>query len=226
MTTASKEQYLESIYRLGSERGPVGLSALAEEMGISPVSTNEMIKKLAALELVTYEPYQGVALTPSGRTEALRLLRRHRLWERFLTDVLGLAWDQVHEEACRLEHATSLLVEEHLARFLHDPDACPHGHPMPSADGQVDFEAGLPMTALGAGENAVILRVPEGDTALLRYLGDLGFAPAAAVNVQAVEPFQGPLTVRIGDAQRVLGQEVASRIVVRRLAPPQEAVGD
>ena len=200
MTTANKEQYLESICRLGGERGAVGVPALAEEMGISLVSANQMIKKLAALDLVAYEPYKGVTLTSAGRSEALRLIRRHRLWERFLTDVLHLPWDQVHAEACRLEHATSAVVEGHLARFLGEPEACPHGHPMPTADGRLDFETGCPMTDLATGEDAVVLRVPEGDNALLQYIAALGLSPAAAIRVEAVAPFEGPLTVEVGDA--------------------------
>lgn len=223
MTTANKEQYLESICRLAGGGAAVGLSALAEEMGISLASTNEMVKKLAALDLVAYEPYKGVTLTGAGRSEALRLIRRHRLWERFLTDELHIPWDQVHAEACRLEHATSALVEGHLARYLGEPEACPHGHPMPTADGRLDFEAGSPMTDLAPGESAVVLRVPEGETDLLQYIAALGLEPDAAFRIQAVAPFRGPLTVEVGGARQVIGHELASRIVVRRASSAQEA---
>jgi len=223
VTSANKEQYLESICRLGGEDRAVAVAALAEELGISPVSTHQMIKKLVALGLVAYEPYKGVMLTSAGRTRARRLIRRHRLWERFLTDVLDLPWDEVHAEACRLEHATSDLVEEHLARYLGDPGACPHGHPMPTADGRLEFETGCPMTDLAPGDRAVVLRVPEGDIALLQYIGALGLAPEAVIQVQAVAPFRGPLTVQVHDRPEVIAYELASRLTVRRGTTVEEA---
>jgi DtxR family transcriptional regulator, Mn-dependent transcriptional regulator len=214
------QQYLETLCRLGGETGQVTLAVLAEEMGVSGVSASEMIKKLAALELVTYEPYRGARLTDAGLTEALSLLRRHRLWERFLTDVLDLPWDRVHAEACRLEHATSPLVEQYLATFLDEPDACPHGHPMPTADGHLDFEAGCPMTDLTAGETGVILRVPEGKPELLHYLATLGVQPGVNIRVESAAPFKGPLTTLVGETRQVLGHEVAAGIAVRRQPAP------
>ena len=217
MVTESAEEYLEAICKLGEEGQPVALSALAKHLEISSVSANEMVRKLVERELVLYEPYKGVSLTPAGQAQALAVIRRHRLWERFLTDVLGLSWDQVHEEACRLEHATSPLVEERLAQFLGQPETCPHGHPMPTADGEMTVEAGCALAELAPGQKAVVLRVPEGDDALLRYLATLGLKPQTTVQVEAAAPFQGPLTVRVGEAQHVLGRELASQIVVRPL---------
>ena len=217
MVTESVEEYLEAIYKLGEEGQPVALSALAERLGISSVSANEMVRKLVEQKLVLYEPYKGVSLTPVGQAQALAVIRRHRLWERFLTDVLGLSWDRVHEEACRLEHVTSPLVEERLAQLLGEPETCPHGHPMPTAEGEMAVEAGRPLAELTAGQRAIVLRVPEEDVALLRYLATLGLEPQATVQVQAVAPFQGPLTVQVGEARHVLGRELASRIVVRPL---------
>jgi DtxR family Mn-dependent transcriptional regulator len=217
MFTEATEEYLEAIYKLKEEGQPVALSTLAECLKISPVSANEMVRKLVEQKLALYEPYKGVSLTPAGQAQALVVIRRHRLWERFLTDVLGLSWDQVHEEACRLEHATSPLVEERLAQLLGEPEACPHGHPLPTAEGEMAVEAGRPLAELTTGQKARILRVPEGDVALLRYLATLGLQPRATVQVEAVAPFQGPLTVQVGEAQHVLGRELASKIVVRPL---------
>ncbi len=217
MVTESAEEYLEAICKLGEEGQPVAVSALAKHLEISSVSANEMVRKLVERDLVLYEPYKGVSLTPAGRIQALAVIRRHRLWERFLTDVLGLSWDQVHEEACRLEHVTSPLVEERLAQFLGEPETCPHGHPMPTADGEMTVEAGRPLAELTAGQRARVLRVPEGDDDLLRYLATLGLKPQAVVQVEAAAPFQGPLTVQVGEAQHVLGRELASQIVVRPL---------
>ncbi|MFQ5811804.1 MAG: metal-dependent transcriptional regulator [Anaerolineae bacterium] len=217
MVTESVEEYLEAICKLGEEGQPVALSTLAKHLKISSVSANEMVRKLVERELVLYEPYKGVSLTPAGQAQALAVIRRHRLWERFLTDVLGLPWDQVHEEACRLEHVTSPLMEERLAQFLGEPETCPHGHPIPTAEGEMTVETGCPLAELTAGQRAIVLRVPEEDVALLQYLASLGLEPQTTVQVEAAAPFQGPLTVRVGEAQHVLGRELASQIVVRPL---------
>jgi DtxR family Mn-dependent transcriptional regulator len=215
MTTDSMEQYLQTICKLSGEQSPVALSALAGRLGVSSVSANEMIKKLAARDLVTYEPYKGVTLTAEGRTQALRVIRRHRLWERFLTDVLGIPWDQVHEEACQLEHATSALVEEKLAQLLNEPETCPHGHPVAGADCCCDDKETLLLSEIGPGQRAVILRVAEHDTDLLRYLAELELIPQTVIEVEEVAPFEGPLTVRIGERRRVIGRQVASQITVQ-----------
>jgi DtxR family Mn-dependent transcriptional regulator len=213
MTTDSMEQYLQTICRLGGEQSPVALSALADHLGISSVSTHEMIKKLVARELVTYEPYKGVTLTAEGQTQALCVIRRHRLWERFLADVLGIPWDRVHEEACQLEHATSSLVEEKLAQFLQEPETCPHGHPVAGAD--CCREEGLPLSDLEPGQRAVILRVAENNADMLRYLAELELRPQAVIEVEAVAPFDGPLTLRMGECRQVIGRQVASQITVQ-----------
>ena len=217
MISENIEEYLETIYKLEQDVSPVSTSALAKQLGISPASVSEMAGKLVERGLVTREPYKGVALTAKGKHQALILIRRHRLWECFLTDVLGLSWDQVHEEACRLEHIASPLVEERLAQFLGEPETCPHGHPMPTADGEMVVETGHPLAELTAGQKARVLRVPEGDAVLLRYLATLGLKPQVTLQVEAVSPFQGPLTVQVGEAQHVLGRELASQIVVRPL---------
>jgi len=216
MVSASVEHYLKAIYELGGEEQPVSLSALAEELAISPVSANEMVRKLARRELVTYVPHKGVTLTPEGRAQALAVIRRHRLWERFLTDILGLDWDHVHEEACRLEHATSPLVEERLAQFLGQPETCPHGYPVPTPEGEIAREVTFPLSDLEPGQKMVVLRVPEVPE-LLHYLGELGLVPQAEVEVESVAPFEGPLTVRVGDTQHVLGRKIASQVRVRLL---------
>ena len=214
MATDSMEEYLESICKLSGEQSPVALSALADHLGISSVSANEMIKKLVARGLVTYEPYKGVRLTAEGQTQALRVIRRHRLWERFLADVLGIPWDRVHEEACQLEHATSALVEEKLAQLLDEPETCPHGYPVAGAD-CCHGEEGLLLSEMEPGQRAVVLRVAEHNADLLRYLAELELRPQAVIEVEEVAPFDGPLTVRIGECCRVIGRQVASQVTVQ-----------
>jgi DtxR family Mn-dependent transcriptional regulator len=217
MVSESVEEYLEIICKLGGEHTPVAVSTLAERLGISAVSANEMIKKLVGRDLVTYEPYKGVSLTPAGQEQALRVIRRHRLWERFLTDVLGLPWDQVHEEACRLEHATSPTLEEKLTQYLDEPESCPHGYPLAGTEYQSQDEGACPLSALEADQQAIVLRVSEDDTEMLRYIGELGLRPQVRLSVEGVAPFDGPLTIRVGGERQVIGQSIASRITVQPL---------
>ena len=213
MTTDSMEQYLQTICKLSGEQSPVALSALADRLGVSSVSANEMIKKLVVRGLVTYEPYRGVTLTAEGQTQALRVIRRHRLWERFLADVLDIPWDRVHEEACQLEHATSSLVEEKLAQFLDEPETCPHGYPVEGTG--CCCEEGLPLSEMEPGQCAVVLRVAEHDAALLRHLAELELRPHTIIEIEEVAPFDGPLTVRIGESRQVVGRQVASQVIVQ-----------
>jgi len=187
---------------------------LSKEPLVSLPSAGEMVKKLVKRGLVTHKPYTGVSLTPVGRDHAMTVTRRHRLWERFLRDVLGLGWDQVHNEACLLEHATSSLVEEHLAEYLGWPETCPQGHLVPTLQGHIAHEAGCPLSELDAGAEAVIQSVPE-KPELVQYLGRLGLVPQAKVLAEAAAPFDGPLTIRVGDSQRAIGRKMASQIVVR-----------
>ena len=213
--TTGVGEYLEAAYKLAGEDGTVSVPALAGHLGVTAASANEMVRKLAERNLAVYEPYKGVSLTEEGRKQALAVIRRHRLWECFLTDFLEMPWDQVHEEACRLEHATSGQLEARLAEFLAAPKSCPHGHAMPEADGTLQTEALCTIADLKPGQTATIVSVPEEDPALLRYLGKLNLRPSQSVTVVAVEPFDGPVTISTGEQTRSIGQAVASQVKVR-----------
>jgi DtxR family Mn-dependent transcriptional regulator len=216
MISASVEEYLEAVYKLAVEEHPVALGTLAGRLEVSPVSVNEMVKKLVERGLARYEPYKGVSLTLAGKDHALTVIRRHRLWERLLTDTLGVPWDLVHEEACRLEHATSLLVEERLEQYLQEPKTCPHGHPVPTARREMVAPGGCALTDLRPGQVGVVISVPEEEPELLQYLASLGLEPQVTVRVEAVAPFEGPLTVRVGETLHALGRDLASQILVQR----------
>ncbi|MBC7224626.1 MAG: metal-dependent transcriptional regulator [Anaerolineae bacterium] len=223
MISRSAEEYLETIYRLEGEGegGLVPLATLAEHLAVSAVSANQMVRRLEERGFLTYIPYQGVALSEEGRARAASLIRRHRLWERFLADVLGLPWEEVHQEACRLEHATSPLVEAYLARFLEEPQTCPHGYPVPDEEGAAAATEGLSLMEVRPGTKAQVVQVPERDPQLLRYLGQLGLSPGAEVEVEAHAPFGGVLTLRVGGVRHAVGREVAERVRVRLLAPEE-----
>lgn len=215
MLTSHAEEYLEAIYRLGGQDAPVHLSALAEHLGLSAASVNEMVRRLEEQDLLAYTPYRGVCLSEEGLCAALAVVRRHRLWERFLTDVLGLPWDVVHEEACRLEHAVSEQVTERLAELLDDPDRCPHGKRVPPPGCQVvPPENATSLSALEAGQSGTVAYIAREEPELLRYLAELHIRPDAEVTVEQVAPFDGPLTVRVDDNSQVIGHQVAADVYV------------
>jgi DtxR family Mn-dependent transcriptional regulator len=173
-----------------------------------------MIRRMDREGLVKHEPYYGVVLTDAGEREALRLLRRHRLWELFLTDVLGLSWDQVHEEAHRLEHATSVRVAEGLAKFLGEPEIDPHGQQIPERDGTLRHRASLALAEVGAEQLVQVVEVPDDDPVLLRRWARWGLVPGASIVVQAWSATGNELEVRIGSQDRILSRDIAGAIQV------------
>jgi DtxR family Mn-dependent transcriptional regulator len=215
MITPQAEEYLEAIYRLGEQETPVSLTALAAQLELSAPSVNEMVRRLEEQEWVSYTPYKGVQLSEKGMCLALAVLRRHRLWERFLTDMLGLSWDLVHEEACRLEHAASDVITERLADLLDQPDRCPHGKPMPAAGCQpASLPQAIPLTLLPIDHQAQVIYVAREEPELLRHLETLGLLPDTKVVVEQAAPFDGPLTVRVNAQPQVIGYNVASTVYV------------
>jgi DtxR family Mn-dependent transcriptional regulator len=215
MLTPHAQEYLEAIYKLGGHEEPVHLSALSQHLGLSAASVNEMVRRLEEQGQVSYTPYRGVRLKHEGLCEALAVIRRHRLWERFLTDVLGLSWDVVHEEACRLEHAASDQVTERLAEILDNPERCPHGMPMPPPGCEMaPPQEAVSLAELEAGQRGAVAYIGREDPELLRYLEKLHIRPNAQIVVEQVAPFDGPLTVRVNDRARVIGRNVASDVYV------------
>jgi DtxR family Mn-dependent transcriptional regulator len=222
MPSATIEEYLETIYKL-AERGPVRPSHLAEALGVSAPTVTATLGRLEAQGLIE-RPGGAVELTIAGRQGALDIIRRHRLAERFLVDTLGLSWDEVHEEACQLEHALSPRVQLALERFLNNPEVCPHGHPIPSADGTIAQSEGEPLCETEVGGEGEIVRIDDEGGEMLGYLASLGMFPGTRVKVCDAAPFKGPLLVEVGDARYALGRDVAEKIFVRG-GPPQRATG-
>ncbi len=208
------EEYLESIYKLQQELHPVSTSRLAEHLKLSAPSVSEMVKKLVNKGLVNHTE-KGVCLTDEGNKIAKKVIRRHRLSERLLTDVLGFKWDEVHEEACRLEHAISPEMEDRIAASLGNPRTCPHGHPIPDKDGVYVKEKVRSLSELRASDKGIIVSVFEEDPKMLQYLASLGLIPDVRVKVEEVAPFGGPLIVCVSGSRYALGREVASKIKVK-----------
>ncbi len=210
------EEYLEAIYDLEERaENPVRTSSLAHVLEVSPASVSEMLHRLSEKGLVEHTPYGGVSLTEEGRRRVLKLIRRHRLWEVLLNNHLGIGWEDVYPEACNLEHATSDLVSEKLARFLDNPRVCPHGSPIPRKDLKQPRASGIPLSDLGVGQEARMVRVVrESNTRLLHHLTSLGLVPGTRVKVLEKAPFDGTLTIEVGDQTRAIGQEASSFIMV------------
>jgi DtxR family Mn-dependent transcriptional regulator len=210
--TVAVQDYLKAIYALESEGQRVTTSALARRMGVSAPSTTAMTKRLAELGLVERLPYRGVALTDAGRRGALEVLRHHRLLERYLVDRLGLSLDEVHAEAELLEHALSEELEARIDAELGFPTHDPHGDPIPDRNLRVVRGADRTLLDLEPGTRASISRVPDGDSALLRYLGELGIVPGSDLELVGHAPFGGPVTVRTVRGEHAISRELADRI--------------
>lgn len=214
MLSEAVQDYVKQIYLLQGREGKATTSALAAAMDVSAASATAMVKKLDGMGLVSHTPYHGVQLTPAGERIALEVLRHHRLLELYLTEALGLPWDRVHVEAERLEHVLSDELEASIDRALGHPATDPHGDPIPTADLVIAPDHRQRLADLEPGEAAVVRQVPDGEPALLRYLGDLGLVPEAGVAMVEKAPFGGPLTVEVGGTRHALGAELAARIRV------------
>jgi DtxR family Mn-dependent transcriptional regulator len=212
--TEPVEDYLKAVYEVERAAGAATTNDLAQRLGVAPASVTGMVRRLAAQGLLEHEPYRGVRLTADGRRAALRTLRRHRVIESYLTTVLGYPWDGVHDEAERLEHAASDELIDRMARALGEPTVDPHGAPIPTRDGAVDETPHRARAALPVGTRARVARVREEDPARLRYLAELGIRPGAALRVLACAPFDGPITLEVGESECVVGRPLAEQVLV------------
>ena len=210
----STEEYLEAVYRLEREGPGVTTSGLASELGVAPASVSGMLKKLAGDGYLEYVARGEVKLTQKGLAVAVRVVRRHRLAECLLTNILGMPWDQVQSEACMLEHAITEKMEARLIDVLGDPKECPHGLPIPPADLSDPQRSGVPLAQLEAGSDTVVQGVTEEVPEILRYLSDVGLRPGARVTVHEKAPLGGPMTVEVGERRHAISLELARMVVV------------
>jgi len=222
--TEPVEDYLKAIYELERRNGAASTSEVALALAVAPASVTGMVRRLAAQGYLDHVPYRGVQLTAAGRAAALRTIRRHRILETYLTQVLGYPWDRVHDEAERLEHAASDELIECLAAALGHPTSDPHGAPIPTVDGLVDERVHRTLADLAVGHTARMVRVAsDKDPDLLRYLADIALRPGAEVTLVARAPYDGPLTLRIGEAQPIVGPNLAAQVLVEPVLTPAPA---
>jgi len=217
--TGPVEDYLKVIYEIERGAGAAATNDIAHRLAVAPASVSGMVRRLADQGLLAHERYKGVRLTTAGRRAALRTIRRHRVIEAYLAGALGYPWDRVHAEAERLEHAASDELIDRMAAAIGEPAVDPHGAPIPARDGSVDERRLLSLVELALGRTARILRVRDEEPGMLRYLGEMGILPGALVVVEGREPFGGPITLRVGDAIRSVGPELAAQVRVEELTP-------
>jgi DtxR family Mn-dependent transcriptional regulator len=217
--TPAMEDYLKAAYLL-SEQGEVTVLGLAQALGVATPSVTGMVGRLAKRGLLQHQKYGNIALTPAGEAVALEIIRHHRLLELYLTEFLGMPWEEVHAEADRLEHHIGEALEERIAERLGQPTRDPHGDPIPHRDGRVERGDDVPLSTLPEGARATVVQVPDGEPALLQYLATLGLVPGAAITVTAVAPFGDVRTVRVGEATHAVGGEVAQRVRVSPAGMP------
>ena len=221
MLSEAVEDYLKAIYTVKDGTNPVSTSAIAQRLSVAPASVTQMLKKLADMKprLVEYRRHYGVQLTPQGEKIALEIIRHHRLVELFLQEALGMSWDEVDQEAERLEHVVSATLVDRMAEVLGHPEFDPHGDPIPTKSG--DMPVGktlLNLIQLEPGQHGVVRRVCDDDPEVLRYVANLGIVPKADLKVTEKAPFDGPIHVEVvldGNTQaHALGQRVASQVFV------------
>ena len=217
--SSTVEDYIKRIYMLQQQHGDelVSMGTLAEAIDVVPGTATAMVKKLAEADYVTYEPYGGVTLTDQGRQLALHVLRRHRLVELFLVDVLGLDWSEVHDEAEHLEHAISDKLLERIDAALSHPTLDPHGDPIPSTSGVVEERRLVPLSECEAGAKMRVARMTEQSSYFLRFAAERGLRPGQCVTVDSCDRIGETLQVTPEDHDPLtLGRSAARKILVER----------
>jgi DtxR family transcriptional regulator, Mn-dependent transcriptional regulator len=216
--TKSERETLKALYRLSSKGSDAHTGALADVLGVSPGSATAIVKRLAERGLLNHKLYRGVELTLAGRAAAVGAIRRHRIVERFLSDMLGYPWNEADRLAASFEHDLPDEVEDRLYVALDRPSTCPHGFPIPPPEvGEIPDLP--PLYDLEPGEMAVVAVPGSTDPEVVRFLETMGLRPGVRLEVRERHPFDGPIVVRIDGKDRVLGEKVAHQIYVRKEIP-------
>jgi DtxR family transcriptional regulator, Mn-dependent transcriptional regulator len=217
MLTYTEENYLKTIYHLSdSGQKPVLTNEIAASLNTKAATVTDMVKKLSAKELLEYEKYYGVKVTKKGKSLALEIVRKHRLWETFLVEKLGFEWDQVHEVAEQLEHIQSPLLIEKLDTFLGFPNFDPHGHPIPDKNGKLKIEKQSLLSSVSAGRQYVVCAVKDGTSNFLQYLSKIGVRIGAIIQVLERMEFDQSMEIIINhDKRLIISRETSENILVK-----------
>lgn len=208
----SVEDYLKVIYVLETEGSGATTNNIAEMLEVSSASVTNMLKRLSGLNLIEHKSYKGAKLTDAGRKIALEILRHHRLLELYLKEVMGYSWDEVHDEAEKLEHHISEQFEDKIAELLNHPTHDPHGDPIPTKDGVMPEMASLPISQANTDQQYIIGRVKDQDPELLRYLEKIGVIPGVKIKILEKAPFDGPVKVLLEKEEKTIGFAIAEQV--------------
>ncbi|RMG99798.1 MAG: metal-dependent transcriptional regulator [Chloroflexi bacterium] len=212
--SATMREYLAEIYRLQEQSPTVNTTTLADRLNVSAPAVPRMLKRLQRAGYVKHIPYQGVELTELGREEALREIRRHRILEVFLVNIMGFRWDEVHELAESLGQGLNDKLAERMAEMTSFPNRCPHGEPIPDAEGNLPHLNDVCIMNLPVGYKGKISRVRTDDPERLRYFASLGLTPDIEIEIVGRAPFNGPMRLRVGRDEVVIGAELTKSLWV------------
>jgi DtxR family Mn-dependent transcriptional regulator len=220
------QDYLKTIYKLSLQEGRVTPAQVAERLGVSAAAVTRMVRRLTELNLLRYSRGEELALTTAGSKVALEIVRHHRLLELYLQEALGYGWDEVDAEAEKLEHVISEEFEDRIDALLGYPTRDPHGHPIPTREGDwpegCDGTGGGSLSGMLPGETGTVRLVSDADPAMLRYMARVGLCPNAEVEMLEREPYGGPLRIRVQGREQAIGHELAAHVRVTPTAHQQE----
>jgi DtxR family transcriptional regulator, Mn-dependent transcriptional regulator len=217
--TISKENYLKAIYGIAKKNGSmVSTSTLAKELGVSSAAISEMANKLSKQGYVEYKKYKGINILAKGKKIAVNVLRKHRLWELFLIETLGLNWGEVHAEAEKLEHSTTNFLIDKIDEYLNYPDTDPHGAPIPSKDGNYRYESNdFPMNECEIGKNYKISRVNDRNLDLIKYLSQINISLNKKIKIKDKLTFDDSIIIEIDNESHSLSEKVVNNIFISEL---------
>ena len=212
--SATEENYLKAIYKYSANGEMVGTNTLAKYLQTTPASVTDMVKRLSEKSLVEYQPYHGVRLLDAGTMIAVKIIRKHRLWEVFLVNVLNFSWDEVHDTAEQLEHVNSLQLVDKLDAFLGFPKFDPHGDPIPNNEGHFAVRVTRQLSQCQASETVTVAGVTEDEPVFLQYLAKIGIRIGSKIHIEEQIPFDNSLIVNLSGREVVLSGEFAKQILV------------
>jgi DtxR family Mn-dependent transcriptional regulator len=216
MPNVSQEDYLSVIYKYRDESDEIKPNLIAEKLHVTRAAVTDMLRKLTKEEHISYSPYKSVSLTDSGEAYARNIVRRHRIWEVFLSQIVGMPWDKVHEEAERLEHSSSDELIDRLEEMCKFPEFDPHGAPIPGRTGALPAQVGLlPLSVLKKNQECIVMRVNDSDEKLLKYLSDIGITLNQVVKVKDVLEFDQSLCILIDTKQVNISSKLANNVFVQ-----------
>lgn len=218
MNNISKEDYLSTIYKLRDESGEIKPNLIAESLDISNAAVTDMLRKLSTDGFVKYKKYKGIKLTEEGENYAKNMVRRHRIWETFLHQVLGMSWDKVHDEAEMLEHSSSDELINRIEEYMNYPESDPHGYPIPDRKGRLPkHKNAIAISELSINDKVEVIRVNDTHKGMLGYISKIGIDLGKKIVIKDILQFDGSMLLKINDKDVNISKAIASNIFVQKI---------